>query len=166
VTPHLDAKTQGEQDAEKVLALMGVRMPPVSSRLAAQLVGVAVEFAELDPEINGFFACERGRDPRIVVNNCDGEWRQRFTIAHELAHHLRFDAEVAQTTHVQYRNRTSREGRDPEEIYANAFAVCLLMPAYLVTAFVRQGLSSWEIATKFQVSRETAHYRLRDLGLV
>jgi Zn-dependent peptidase ImmA (M78 family) len=157
--------TQAERNADKLLALMAVRMPPVDPRKAAKRLGVLVLASELEPDVAGKFICEPGRDPRIVLNRRDSLVRQTFTCAHELGHFLHSEASPENITRVQYRNHVSRLGTDHEEIYANEFAASFLMPGFLIRAYHEQGLSDWELAAKFGVSREAMGLRLVSLGL-
>src|SRR5689334_9596460 len=71
----------------------------------------------------------------IVVNNSHSVVRQRFTMAHELAHLLLHGYTAAHADRgfkVRLRDSHSAEGRVLEEIEANNFAAELLMPEPLL----------------------------------
>lgn len=101
----------------------------------------------------------------IVVNESDSPTRMRFTIAHEIAHHL-FDLDYLQEHRTIDRNGNAADAtyRDRER-RANYFAANLLMPK---EAFIEQWLaldSLEKVAEYFSVSREAAKFRALALGL-
>ena len=66
---------------------------------------------------------------------------------------------------VDLRSGLSTTGSDPEEVYANEFAACLLMPPDSIRTYRETGLSDLEMAMSFKVSREAMRHRLKNLGL-
>lgn len=109
----------------------------------------------------------------ITVNILDPEYRQRFTIAHEIAHHvLKHDG-------IMYRNNESSMGDINtviRERAANNFAAKLLMPELLLKK-VREDIILEignvtnqklivEMAKKFDVSFVAMEYRLNNIGLL
>jgi hypothetical protein len=95
----------------------------------------------------------------IRVNRDDPRVRQRFTIAHEIAHFLR------------HRNRVHNRLRDDEmyrsgqsstvESEANALAADLLMPRKAIGKLRREGINDErELASIFDVSLEAMQLRL------
>jgi len=102
------------------------------------------------------------RGYRITLNGREGRRRQRFTLAHELAHFIlhRDLIDDGITDSVMYRSRMS----DEIESQANRFAADLLMPASAMRALWRQGIKSFAgMAAKFDVSTEAARIRMQDL---
>lgn len=108
----------------------------------------------------------RSADCRIIVINTDVAWsRQRFTLAHELGHHLAgdvdtegllVDADVMSTHH-----------RIPE-MRANAFAAALLMPEQEIRERVTDTVTPSLFASLigvFLVSSDALAWRLKSLGL-
>ena len=99
---------------------------------------------------------------RIVLRETDGERRQRFTLAHELAHHLLFGVEKDR------KHRYSRE----EETRCDRFAAGLLMPKRKFAAAFRgqsdlpRTTAVLGLSERFGVSLRSAMIRLNDLGLV
>jgi Zn-dependent peptidase ImmA (M78 family) len=54
---------------------------------------------------------------------------------------------------------------DPEEIYANEFAACLLMPEEEVKRMDKEGLDAFDMAIAFGVSRDAMQFRIKNLNL-
>jgi Zn-dependent peptidase ImmA (M78 family) len=137
----------------------------------------------------------------IVVNDEHPEVRQRFTLAHELAHILLHGYKVPHADRgfrlrypdaaeptpgtdkkVRYRNATSAQGSEVEEIEANQFAAALLMPRDLLLRKLQEVGFEYEasvydedeetddaphlreIADAFRVSRQALSLRLGALG--
>lgn len=125
----------------------------LSSTLPAGIAG------ELRPSGSGFV---------VRVNRHDSKGRQRFTVAHEIAHFLlhRDHIGVGITDDVLYRSSLS----DAREAEANRLAAEILMPA----DSVRRKLESLkcaearvvDLAESFQVSEAAMRIRLESLGLL
>ena len=106
----------------------------------------------------------------IICNSNDRASRQRFTIAHELAHFVLHRNESQKF--FAHRDVGQRGGIETE---ADLFAAQILMPADLVfKAFeklekelrvVPQSMKARYIADEFAVSVEAAHIRLEQLGV-
>ena len=96
----------------------------------------------------------------ILVNGDDPEYRQRFTIAHEIGHAYLGHGDA-------YRNTTTRTYSGPE-IEANCFAAELLMPtiAMRVLIEVEKITDPTELRGIFNVSAEAMRYRLQNLGYI
>ena len=116
----------------------------------------------------------------IVLNRDHGRERQRFTIAHELGHlllHQYTSPHADRVQRVQFRDSTSAQGTDREEIEANQFAAELLMPVSLMVPRLKDaGLDSWdgevtggvaetleELANECQVSQQALVFRIANL---
>jgi Zn-dependent peptidase ImmA (M78 family) len=153
-----------ERQAATALLLKhwGGRPVPVRPEEIARAEGVRVEHIT-DHAYSGEYVQEQGI-PVIRYNEWESANRQRFTIAHELGHHvLKHGPRLRDTTAALFGNSW-----DPVEVSANRFAAELLMPVYAVTSMVRtQGVSSLEIlANTFAVSEQAMKYRLKNLGLI
>ncbi len=85
----------------------------------------------------------RDTDQTVIgVNALHAKNRQRFTIAHKVAHlllHSGRDLFIDRNFSVRHRNDTSAEAVDPDEMAANALAAELLMPVSDVGAGCRNG---------------------------
>jgi len=71
----------------------------------------------------------------VTINSGHSENRQRFTAAHEIGHILLHNAALnlnEGTTAPLFRNEASSQGFDINEVEANHFAACLLMPKALI----------------------------------
>ena len=104
----------------------------------------------------------------IGVNAKQSPARRRFTIAHEFGHfllHEGFPAMSITTTASIFARMRSSLAVDIEEIEANFFAACLLMPKqFLIAVDAIEALDSdravGRLATAFKVSRHAMSLRL------
>lgn len=99
----------------------------------------------------------------ITINARHSQGRQRFTLAHELAHfalhrHLMGDGVVDD---AMYRSPLG----GPHERMANRHAAEILLPAPLVRQAYRQTRSYVVLAEMFGVSADAMKIRLKELGL-
>lgn len=107
-----------------------------------------------------------GTGYEIAVNAQDSHVRQRFTLAHEIAHLLlhrdKLDGGLLEDDRM-YRSSLST----PEERAANIWAARLLMPEGLVKSEVRAigTPDSTRLAVIFGVSRQAMEIRLRELHI-
>lgn len=140
---------------------------PVDPAQIALKLGVDVYETVLDTDVFALLVKEPGQDPAIALNEWDSDNRKRFSCAHELGHYIRrTDGYLGldQYAYVDKRSNLSTSGTDPEEVYANAFAAALLMPAEPVKYLVKAKLLPSEMAVRFAVSAEAMRYRLDNLG--
>lgn len=168
--------------AREIVSRKGIMHPPVPVEAIAQGYNIEVQYVPLDDELSGM-AFIRGDRRVIVVNSSHHTNRQRFTLAHELAHHILDEEYLRQGVHVDkailHRDSLSSKGADKRERMANAFASEILMPTPLIEPLLRRGLDFHdhtviqEIARTFQVSAAALQFRLylprddlqRELGL-
>lgn len=135
---------------------------PVNPAQIALAMGIEVR---PDPFLgySGHYLRNGGGVPLIIYNCNEAAVRQKFTIAHELGHHVNGDDNVPRDTSVQF----SSANWNPVEAAANKFAAALLMPAehvrYLANS--RGANLSW-LAQKFGVSTAAMQYRLKNLGII
>jgi Zn-dependent peptidase ImmA (M78 family) len=158
------------EQAEALLKSNGVKALPVPVDSIARQCKVAVQYIPLDDEISGMAFIKNGA-AMIVVNAVHHPNRQRFTLAHELAHHVLHEAYLTKNVHVDtavlQRNERSSEGTDVKEVEANTFAAELLMPKALLKAFGRVDANDdakiAEIARQFKVSPTAMAIRLENI---
>ncbi len=95
----------------------------------------------------------------IFVNGDDSPTRQRFTIAHEIAHFVLHKDEIGDgiVEDTLYRSGLSNK----KEVEANKFAADILMPWHLINLAMREPVSNiQELATRFHVSQSAMSIRL------
>ncbi|WP_275628991.1 ImmA/IrrE family metallo-endopeptidase [Pseudomonas sp. 273] len=136
---------------------------PVDPIAIAERMGIEVQAGSpLDRE-SGHYSYRDG-DPLITYNPADSTVRRRFTVAHEIGHHINGDVDAPRDTDKQM----SASVRDPREVAANRFAASLLMPAALVKhmIFEEKVADLKKLAATFGVSTAAMEYRLRNLGIL
>lgn len=95
----------------------------------------------------------------IYVNAKDAEVRQRFTIAHEIAHFLLHENKIGDgiVDDALYRSGLSNK----EEAEANKLAAEILMPWHLInSAMNKTSMTISDLAEMFQVSESAMSIRL------
>jgi Zn-dependent peptidase ImmA (M78 family)/transcriptional regulator with XRE-family HTH domain len=134
------AQERGEAAAGWAREALGLGYAPVADLVSAveHLTGVDVGTMPLPEKVPGICVTDPDRSTSIIlVNSNDVAERQRFTLAHELAHVLFGDA-----THVD-----AVDGeRTAQEVLCDEFARNLLIP--------RAGVRAWLARTGTEVSRE------------
>jgi Zn-dependent peptidase ImmA (M78 family) len=156
-------KQEAARDAAMLLKEAWGDAIPVDPVALARAAGIRVVDAVLDDDTAGALVKAPGQDPTILLNERDSPNRKRFTCAHELGHYRRRSARDEEYTTVDLRGALAAAGMDPEEVYANEFAACLLMPEDAVRRLVAEGLGDLEMAIRFVVSREAIEFRISNL---
>ena len=128
----------------------------------AAKMGIAVL---ADPSFNAsghYVPGNDSRNPLITYKSSESKVRQRFTVAHELGHHVMGHDERDRDTPERF----SMGYHDPAEVDANRFAAHLLMPEQIVHAMIRvRGIHSVEEPARlFGVSRAAMRFRPKELG--
>lgn len=154
-----------QRAAREVLAQAQVERPPVDVERLAKLCGGAVLRKPFEDALSGVLVAFEGWAV-IGVNKKHSPVRQRFTIAHELGHHVlvhhdRFHIDLGPT---------DAHGHPPgydwqSERGANDFAAEVLMPTDFVRAAFEKSPSVSALARTFEVSELAMGYRLLNLGL-
>lgn len=158
------------QAAIKLLGRHGVDRAPVPVDKLVKAMGISLRYAPLDDGLSGM-AFVRGDQRVIAINTLHHPNRQRFTIAHELAHHVLHEkvlsgGDVHVDRVILHRDDLAAKGTDRIEVEANAFASELLMPSFLL-----QGENAAEVdlldeaaldrlAKRFKVSMAALQFRL------
>ena len=167
------AKLRFEDEAElfahKAWQTLDLELPVDLAVVAARL-GVAVEEREFVEEIDGLYLRLPGAPPLVAVNNCYVKpiARRRFTLAHEIGHHL-LSRRVSQGRRLFFFD-TAGTRRTVMERACDRFAALLLMPEELIRRHYEdlsynRGQRVRIMAERFGVSAWALRRRLRELGL-
>jgi Zn-dependent peptidase ImmA (M78 family) len=160
----------------RLLSQNHIKEAPVDVEKIAATAGATISRKAVDDQLSGFLLRRPGKQPPIIgVNRLQAPARQRFTVAHELAHlllHATTPVHVDRML-VNLRDTHSGEGTSEEEMEANLFAAELLMPANFLqrdvaklgTAFdVDDELQVARLAKRYGVSKQAMTIRLSRLG--
>ena len=169
------ADKDGARDAARALLDdRGIKAPPIPVERIARALGIRVEYAPLDGDLSGL-AHIRDGVPIVGINALHAPSRQRFTLAHEVAHVQLHRRRLEHAVHVDRgplrRDARAAEGLDPIEIEANTFAAELLMPPHVIASVLAGRAVDLEdddgvvaLAKRFRVSPAAMRYRLSSLG--
>lgn len=163
---------EAREKARAVLAEFGVKSAPVPVERIIKARNIALQYAPLEEALSGMAYIKDGVGI-IGVNALHHPNRQRFSAAHELAHHVLHPGDLEKAVHVDsglrvlFRDEVSAQGTDDLEVEANAFAAELLMPRdLLIAALDGEGIDLDDdtavetLARKFRVSASAMRYRL------
>lgn len=168
------SKRKGINKARKILKQSSITSIPINVEAIAANFGINVRREPLDDTTSGVIVIKNGRAV-IGVNQDHHYYRQRFTIAHELAHfflHSDKQEVFVSSSFSFYRDTKSADRTDWYEIEANAFAAELLMPENIIKEYLERGidldneLAIKRLARKFEVSQKALTYRLMNLELI
>lgn len=151
--------------AREVLAKYWDGGLPIDPRAIAEKMGITVK----PVTCCGYSGKAFHKNDQAVIEYDENEFslRQRFTIAHELGHHVLGHTASGH----QYRdeaNKFSVHVPIPEESQANKFAAELLAPEMGIKHFIfKENINSLDkLAEKFSISTVAMKYRLTNLGLL
>jgi hypothetical protein len=175
-------KTRAVRAAEELLDTLTVRRLPVRIDEIARKHAFVMR-DPLPPDVSGMLIPAADNSKKswiIIVNKKHSLERQRFTMAHELAHLVLHEYKTPHadgTQRVRFRDASSSLGTDREEVEANQFAAEILMPATLLIPRLRElGLDSWDgelsdtvsdalvgLARECRVSEQALLFRIANL---
>jgi Zn-dependent peptidase ImmA (M78 family) len=166
----LHFEDEAELFAHKAWKTLRLELPVDLGKVARRL-GIEVHEREFVEEVDGLYLRIEGAPPVIAVNTSylRPPVRRRFTIAHEIGHHLLANR-IASTGRLFFFDAVKTR-RTIMERACDRFAVLLLMPEDLVRRHFeelrynparRVGI----MAERFGVSGWAMRRRLRELGLV
>ena len=160
---------EAESFAFKAWTTLGLEAPADLAKVTRRL-GIVVEEREFVDEIDGFYLRLTGAPPIIAINNSYVKpvVRRRFTLAHEIGHHL-LTHRITPERRLFFFD-TSQTYRNMMERACDRFAALLLMPEDLVRRFYDELCYNSErrvavMAERFGVSTWALRRRLRELGL-
>ena len=167
------ANPEGARDtARAIVREFGVKAAPVPVERIIKARNIVLQYAPLEEDLSGMAYIKDGVGI-IGINALHHPNRQRFSAAHEFAHHVLHADEIKKAVHVDkgfrvlFRDDVSSQGVDPLEVDANAFASELLMPHDLLK--IALGASGLDIeddqgvealARRFKVSTAAMRFRL------
>ena len=112
----MDNITHARAQALQLIEQHGIKTAPVPIERIARALGVKVQYAPFDGELSGMAFIKDGV-PIIGVNSLHHPNRQRFTLAHELAHIQLHRDQLENAVHVDKgslrRDLLSAAGRTP-----------------------------------------------------
>jgi Zn-dependent peptidase ImmA (M78 family) len=163
------------ESIRELLRIARVTDPPVPVEYIARCLGARVTYEPFVGELSGMLYRE-GDQIVIGVNVLHPKTRQRFTIAHEIAHlrlHENEGLHLDRDFRIRHRDELSSQGSDRDEVAANHYAASLLMPKEMIERdldgrridiedddFVR------ELADRYKVSQQAMTFRLANLGYI
>ena len=152
-----------------------VSSAPVPVVEIAAALGARVRYTPFDEDLSGMIYM-KGSCPIIGVNSLHHPNRQRFTIAHEVAHLKLHRQLIADHVHVDkrfpvlMRDANSATGTQRMEMEANRFAAELLMPSFLLLPMLKTNgfdiddeRPLEQLSRKFRVSKQALDYRIRNI---
>lgn len=152
--------------ARELAKVAGLTDVPVRLPALVKECGVGLQRWPFDRTISGVLV-ELENGPVIGFNQRHPPSRARFSVAHELGHHL---LRHHRRAHIDLAVAPSESGDPPGtdwaiERDANRFASELLMPAEAVASLADGEVSVEVLAERFNVSIEAMGFRLVSLGL-
>ena len=144
--------------------------PPADLYLVARRLGIEVCEREFSKEIDGLYLRMPDAPPIVAVNNLYTKplARQRFTLAHEIGHHL-LGRRIQPNSRLFFLDIAKMKTSAMERA-CDRFAALLLMPQDWVQRYYDELASNPQnrvsiMAKRFEVSAWALKRRLRELGL-
>jgi Zn-dependent peptidase ImmA (M78 family) len=164
-----------EERAAQVLRKTETYRAPIPMEALLNHLNLRTEAAPLGQNVSGMLVAKDERGA-IGYNSLHAIVRQRFTIAHEIAHfvlHVKKNRRLQLFIDRDVIFRRDRTGSDRQEVQANRFAEALLMPASLVSEEIRKHDLDFDdedafkfLAKRFQVGIAPLTNRLLHLGVL
>ena len=149
----------------EVVAKWMKKAPPIDLMGMINELGLGFAVEDLPTSISGKLTRDRSYPGgfKISVNADDPPRRQRFTIAHEIAHFVLHSDLIGEgvTDNAMYRSSLS----DEYERQANRFAAQILLPAEAVRSAYKHTKALAKLSELFDVSGDAIRIRLKGLHL-
>lgn len=178
-----------EMSPNKLLKTLDLWSVPVDLELICEKLGVETKTSTgWDKSHSGEITVDSNRNIHIWVNGFDAPNRQRFTLAHEIAHLINdiipdLDDIGVNDSFKDEDFTLNRDGRqDPVEYRANDYAARLLMPKPLIIQHGKQLIKRLKevlnvdkvplnkfisgMSAEFKVSEQAMEIRLKNLDLI
>ncbi|MCY9802662.1 ImmA/IrrE family metallo-endopeptidase [Vibrio scophthalmi] len=150
-------------DVLRLAESKGIETEPLDVADLVKALGIKVYFEPMPGDDSGSLTKNRKTGEwKMLINSLHHPHRQRFTIAHEIGHHIKHGAfKDSFTDTTFFRNGESNQ----MESEANKFAAELLMPEKRFNALIESGkVKVEELAEYFQVSSMAVRIRAKQLG--
>lgn len=151
------------EDVLRLAESKGIQTEPLDVSDLVKALKIKIYFEPMLGDDSGSLTKNRKTGEwKMLINSLHHPHRQRFTIAHEIGHHIKHGAfQDAFTDTTFFRNGESNK----MESEANRFAAELLMPEKRFNALIESGKTKVEeLADCFQVSSMAVRIRAKQLG--
>jgi Zn-dependent peptidase ImmA (M78 family)/DNA-binding XRE family transcriptional regulator len=153
--------TQPAHAANELIEAALIDGPPVDVHRLAAICGILVLTRKFPDVLSGLIL-ELDHGAIVGINSRHASVRQRFSVGHELGHHL---LRHADRFHIDVSDGASPDHDYASERAANEFAAELLMPRRFVARAFHENPNPSSLADLFEVSAIAMGYRLVNLGL-
>lgn len=146
---------------------LGIATEPLDIvRVVKEIFEIDLYFNDLDRNTSGFIERTGPAKWAIHVNKWENALRQKFTIAHELAHFILHKNILQSGSH--YDSILFRDDNTSSiERQASSFASELLMPSDKFGEYINEGCNTIEkLADKFELSTSAVRYRAYKLNYI
>ena len=157
-----------ESKTQEILDTLNIKSRPTPVEEIASIHKIKISRAP-SKEFSGILIRKDGH-ALIGINNSEAPVRQRFSIAHELAHYF---LHPQKDTFVDYRKENNNEIKSFKETEADHFAAALLMPKKFLEEDVKNLNSKFItekeiriLSTRYEVSNDAMTFRLLNLNFL
>ncbi len=161
-------KAHGQQVAEALRVRLGYSDSEVPRDIYSDFRGIGIHIFRrrlVNDDISGLYIEDPVAGHCVLINYNEDIYRQRFSVAHEVAHAI-FDSSEGMMLTFQP-NSAKYDKNELKEIRANSFASQYLMPLTMLRRLPKVDESSApEWAQKFRVSTAALAKALRDANLI
>jgi Zn-dependent peptidase ImmA (M78 family) len=162
--PAPDSKVTSLQALMLELTRVGLYKVPIDVAGAAEFLGIDVFKEIMDDDVSGYLEFRGGRWI-VGLNSLHHKLRQRFTLAHEIAHFVLHRSRTEKFVDETFARRAA--SKDTMEREADRFAAEFLMPGEAVRKAVDDGTNELDsLSQHFQVSALAMKYRLQTLKYI
>lgn len=164
IMPRVDMKL--EREANNILLDNNMLKVPVDLIEIANNNGIEVYYEKLPNDISGAIRYNDNKKRfQILIEETEPSYRQRFTLAHELAHYFLEGKKLLCNQEIHFDTRY-RKDRNQSECRADYFASALLMDKDSLEKLYGICQSVPALARTFDVSESAMKRRLIKLGLL
>lgn len=161
-------KAHGEGAAEALRRELGYRDNEVPRDVYSDFRSIGIHVFRrklINDDISGLYVKDPVAGHCVLVNYSEDVYRQRFSVAHEVAHAI-FDSDEGVL--LTYGSKSGKyDAADLREIRANSFASHYLMPVSMLKGLpVLDAESAKHWAQQFRVSTAALAKAMKDAGLV